>query len=166
LGCYNPFNLQARSLTCKSTKQFGNHHILPGGSREPPLNSAIAALRKLDLVVVTDLFPESACLMMYKLKGSIPRTCDCKTKKFGIGKTIPHERHQIPPHSPESFPVNEQLWRQVDALTVVDRQLYEVALDRFWDDLRAVEAATGKQLLCRQRVASLCNSTAYIDGLW
>jgi len=160
--CYGPWSFQTHALTCKDWT--GNHNEKGNGGRHPPLDQAILALREMAVVVVTDLLPESICLLMYTLKGSLPENCGCGKASFGSG--VAHETHGVPKHSLDELQMDQESWRQMDELSAVDQQLYRVALDRFWWEIRGVEAKTGTQLLCPDRVDMLRKSTAYIKGLW
>ena len=165
-GCYNPFSLQSRALTCTGAQFGASHHLKKRQALQPSVSSAVEALREIDVIVVSELFTESLCMLIYRFKGVLPPTCDCRSPNFGIGHRLPYFPHKVPPHSPKAFDVDESVWRKVDQIAAVDTQLYPVVLDRFWQDIREVENRTGKQLLCADRVATLCSSTTYIEGLW
>ena len=56
--------------------------------------------------------------------------------------------------------------RAADAVTTVDARLYRSAVLRLLCDLRALEAASGRRVLCPARLDSLRRATGYIEGLW
>ena len=60
----------------------------------------------------------------------------------------------------------EATLRDIDAITTVDAQVFRSAVLRLLCDIRAVEAATGRTVLCPARLAELRRKTAHIDGLW
>ena len=54
----------------------------------------------------------------------------------------------------------------MDAITAVDQRVYRGAVLRLLCDLRALEAATGVNVLCLDALKRLQNRTAHIEGLW
>merc|ERR1711862_871901 len=108
--CYNPYNLEARALTCNRTKFGASHHLAPDQPQNPQLSKAASGLREIDVLIVTDLFVESACILFYRLKGSLPKSCDCRAEHFGIGIELPHAMHKLPKHSLATFPVSPEIW--------------------------------------------------------
>jgi hypothetical protein len=80
-GCYHPSNYQSRHLTAH--RDFKRtHHVLEYLAEddnvtnlEPGLQLAIKTLHTLDWVALADFYPESKCLLFYRL--------------FNIGKIQP-----------------------------------------------------------------------------
>eukprot|EP00966_Prymnesium_polylepis_P134775 3115026-Prymnesium_polylepis.1 len=54
--------------------------------------------------------------------------------------------------------VSDATLEMVDTLTTLDAKLYAAALARLLDDVRAVEHASGQQLLCAARLESLAQN--------
>ena len=59
-----------------------------------------------------------------------------------------------------------QVLSQLDEVLSVDLRVYRAAVMRLLCDLRALEAATGRAVLCAPRLAALRNKTSYVTGLW
>lgn len=172
IGCYNPYNMQARRLTCtndafvfpnltacsaterrdprNACTDAANHVFADAGAleaREPPFEAVADALAKHELVGLTELYFESMCIFRYRMFGVLPAGCACAEREEGAGSG----GHNKSPHggaSRRAGSLAPDVARRVDALTRVDAKLYAAAAVRFVHELRAVEAETGKPLLC------------------
>ena len=57
-----------------------------GDALAPPLDAALASLRRLEWVGLTDLMSESLCLLHYQSNGSLPAACVCRGEGEGAGE--------------------------------------------------------------------------------
>lgn len=140
-NCYHPLNMQVRYLTCNdSAYPEGGHRRLRNQTDD--LTEAIANMRSLFFVGISEHYVASVCMLLYQLQ--LPMTnCDCADQS--AFKSV-HLRHGVPTHS--SRVLSEDAKRKVAALTLRDQKLYEAAVEEFYARVAHVEARTGLSLFC------------------
>jgi hypothetical protein len=156
--CYNPNNMQGRHLVCTRSDLWGSHYI---GDEGPTPDATLAEehLRMVEHVGITELYGASVCLMMTKWSGTISEGCGC-----GPGRTQwQHITRGNTPHEIESY--SDDILQKVDALTQVDRIIYEAALARLVDEIREVEEEHNEKLLCDDDKNNLRHVIEYLPGL-
>ena len=153
--------MQARVLTCGDKGQIGGgaHHAYAPRSglgplvtdrtrTEPDAEASLRSLSRLDAVGLTEYTSLSVCLMMSRVLGGasplIPPGCYCDSK--GLAKPDVHIRHRVPVN--HSIEAARDAWPLIDTMVKVDEVVYEAARKRFFRDLREMEAATGRRMLC------------------
>jgi len=174
-NCYNPFNMQARSITCVeddehhavSDSLHGGkpylkcnespvHHVWRGMPTSPDDALAVSQLdRKARFVGILELYEESWCLLNYQLRRILPAHCSCDG--YGVlADLLKHERLSTPAHGEEgSLDVSEfnsSTIAAIDAITAMDHSVYQAALTRFFAELRDLEKATDATLICPNRI--------------
>ena len=70
----------------------------------PPVDAALAALRRFEWVGLTDLFDHSLCLLHYQANGSLPASCSCRTGTLSLG--LPRFNHGVKRTDPASLPAD------------------------------------------------------------
>ena len=194
---YNPLNMMARTLTCRDARwncdyvreceQPCAHHVgRTASDAAPPLAEAIAAVHSTDFVGVLELLPESLCLIEYRKTGKLSEHCTCGDADAGAGAAsssdtggsgaggsrrvahVMNSRRQRAKGAKVSVGgATAPVLRRLDEVTRVDARVYQSAMMRVLCDLRALERATGKRVLCAgARPASVRNKTAYMSELW
>lgn len=164
-GCYNPWNMQTRSLTCDEKNQkaiadgavWSNvqplaetsrlHHVYQDEDVQPDIELAKQHLEeRVDFVGLTEFFEESWCLLQYQLHEKLPeRGCECGHFQE---LNLPHERHFTPEDSLRVHSLDKRTLRKIDRMTRADRDVYDTALSLFLMRLRNVERNTGHRLVC------------------
>eukprot|EP00931_Biecheleriopsis_adriatica_P115510 TRINITY_DN91299_c0_g1_i1.p1 TRINITY_DN91299_c0_g1~~TRINITY_DN91299_c0_g1_i1.p1 ORF type:complete len:392 (+),score=51.33 TRINITY_DN91299_c0_g1_i1:37-1176(+) len=160
-------NTQSHALTCSKSRGSLGHHfkVLDGGdSLHPDLHDALASMRRLEWVGLTDLFEPSLCLLHFQANRSLPASCDCNAPsrngtRLGHWVETRYKRRNAAELSPEVL-------ARIDAHTDVDAQVFAAALRLTLGRLRAVEVATGASLLECIEWHELMRTTKYIPGLW
>jgi len=132
------------------------HHILDEELPPPQAADAVRALEaQTDFVGITELLEESWCVLHFQLRGELPDGCSCLDDFALLTKSLPHEVHSLP-RAGEAGHLNATMLddatlAQIDAITEVDRLLYQAGLTRFFSVLDEVQTATGAQLICPER---------------
>ena len=109
-------NTQAHSLTCSTRRgSLGQHfRILDGGlggagrggggdSLRPPVDDALAVLRRFEWVGLTDLYDHSVCLLHFQANGSLPAACSCDDGSR-LSLDLPKMNHGVRRHQPDELP--------------------------------------------------------------
>jgi len=138
--CYNPMNLMASRFTCGNGLGEQDAHYNLASVEE--LQHKIASL---DFVGLAEHYDASLCLLRIRRTQSFPEECDCGSSSSN--DTELHNRtHGTAPHTISDY--SEEVWKRVDELTILDRQLYEMGASRFFNDVREVEEQYNKRILC------------------
>lgn len=172
-GCYSPWNMQARAMTCCSrpTDQCANTNThTVWDEPEPSASAAVAALEHLDVVGLTEAYAATLCLITHRL-GRLPRPscfCDAQVAAGSAPGSRSSRASSAGPHVPRlrsavKFNAKTTLAEQgsarltvdavshllptIDALTAVDRVLYDAAVARFRRDIEAMERRFGRRML-------------------
>ena len=166
LGCYEPWNYQARALT--SSKR-APHNV--ERDFEPSFGEALAAYLHMDWVGLQDFYEESMCLFYGRLEQTaevrrLLSTCGC-----GLDNTHPalvHIRHyNISFNDTNSSAVTftPALAAAMDRITVVDKVIFSVALRGFFSELKRLEARLGRRIMCPAALRRAETQLAYIANV-
>lgn len=152
--CYNPINHQTRQLSCVGAHAFGleSHHVFADAAPRT-IEEATKNMRKLNALVITELYAESLCLVEYKLLGQLPASCTCDLMST---RHVSHVSHHVPPHSIADIPA--KTLKEIDAITKKDQAVYFQGLKYFLLDIEAVEVATNRTILCPSKKTSVFES--------
>ena len=154
-NCYNPNNMQARYITCDRAQPYAGHYI-GNETATPDLRQALKTLQLVKFVGITELYSASVCFFIAKMTGTIEEYCRCDHSRRSFHHTDMH----APVHSVETF--SSDVLQKVDALTEIDRQIYETALLRFLDEIREFEQAKNSTLLCADDMERLRKIITYL----
>ena len=125
-------NTQAHALTCSKARKgsLGHHfrNFAAGDALAPPLDEAIAALRRFEWVGLTDLFEPSLCLLHYQANGTLPPTCDCRAPEREVAgaRLGAWTETRSTRRDPDSL--DADVLARIDARTAVDGALFAAAL--------------------------------------
>ena len=151
-GCYNPRNFQSRALTCQRPDIFGSHNEAAGQAGLPAeAEAAIAALGRVDVLGLTELFRESICVLHFNVHGVVPPDCECIPGEEADPRRF-NESHiwdAIGEAEAEPAGLPAETSAAIDALTREDSTLYAAALPRLMRDVWHAERVTGVRMLCR-----------------
>ena len=144
-GCYSPWNMQSRAMTCcaRSPKCANHNSHLVTAEPEPEASLAIARMQQLEAVGLTEHFRLSICLIVHRMGKPLPASCLC-----GSNASVLEERKNVRAsrEDGEHGTLTLAVEKQIDAFTVVDRQFYAAARSRFVRDVRQMERDLGKPL--------------------
>ena len=173
--CYNPWNMQSRYLVRRrppfmsGDKKYSFLNYLPAHfaysaeDKEPPAKKAVEELLGVTWFGITELFHESMCLLEYQVTDTLPVSCSCGSKTDTAAQEAEaHETHHVPAHSVTALSVSSR--KKIDFLTMADSSLYSHALAIFIHRIELVEAASGTNILCQERKASLSREVGYIPA--
>jgi len=148
-GCYNPVNMQSRTLECSSNL----HHHLSGEDWPLPIDVLRQRMEGYAFVGIVERYQESACLFVLLVSGSLPPYCDCED--HAMWKTFPgiHETHEVPSHHVDDL--SKLDLKRIDDLTERDAKLWQGAVKRFISDIDKAEHKTGTRILCDRQISSL-----------
>ena len=169
---YNPLNMQARSLTCRATHwnadfvsscdEACSHHTGPNASdARPSLEAALGVVRAVHFVGVTELLPEALCVLEYRVTGAASTDC-ARPRPVVRNPAVDRFAHANLGVSGLAPPVLAEL----DAVSVIDQQVYKAALVRLLCEIRALEAATQRQILTAERSAAAIDPGAVPVHTW
>lgn len=160
-SCYNPIDHAARQLSCVATERMRgslgvnhmSHHVL-ASSGPRTVKKATTNMRKLNFVVITELYRESLCLVEFKLRGELPVNCTCE---FISNAKVSHVRHGVPQqHSVADIPA--KTLEEIDAMTKKDQAVYIQGVKNFLLEIEAVEVAANRTILCSSKKTSFLQS--------
>lgn len=134
-GCYYPYNMQTRMLTCH--ERLGHFHI---PTVDYDVDEALENLFSMRAFGITEYYKESLCLIFHKLKGDIFEWCFCNSKEHHRNQKVTHGVPEITPQN-----IDRTL---VKKMVEIDTQLYRTAVGKFLEELRAVESKYGRKILC------------------
>jgi len=99
-------------------------------------------------VGLLDAYDESICLLQARVRGELPRYCNCEVNALWSRRPQLHiDSHGVQHTSPREF--NEDSLQLVDSITAGDIRLYNAAVKRFLTEVRLVEAHYGRKFLCK-----------------
>ena len=165
LGCYDPWNYQARAMT---SSRRNPHDIGANESYEPSVDSAIASYSEMDWVGIADFYDESLCLLVSRLSTNAAQAlfsthCRCaKRPRSILGST------EIVTHGTvrsTHVRVDPTIAVKMDRITVVDKSLFLVALRCFFREIRGLEARVGHRVLCPRVLKEAEPKLAYITNV-
>jgi len=142
-GCFNPYNMQTRALTC-----VGNsHHLM--SDQVLHMDAAMRSFDELSFVGLVEHYQATLCLLharSHDRRARLPAFCDCGNRTAWSSFRGRRESHGVPPHSPDDLSREDR--GMIDSLTQLDQQVYERAKRRFMQEVRAVERAKRVRLVC------------------
>eukprot|EP00933_Yihiella_yeosuensis_P050068 TRINITY_DN47835_c0_g1_i1.p1 TRINITY_DN47835_c0_g1~~TRINITY_DN47835_c0_g1_i1.p1 ORF type:complete len:370 (+),score=58.39 TRINITY_DN47835_c0_g1_i1:93-1202(+) len=140
LHCYHPLDLQTRSLSCTGA----NNNVYENAT----FDVALANLKKPDVVVgLTEYYQESACLIQLHGTGELHPHCNCEDKDAWSSFRSLRLDHSVPAHNKSDLSAEDVM--AIENLTVLDRQLYEAAKQRFHAQIKEAESQTNIRILCK-----------------
>uniref|UniRef100_A0A7S2GV55 Sulfotransferase domain-containing protein n=1 Tax=Octactis speculum TaxID=3111310 RepID=A0A7S2GV55_9STRA len=159
--CYNPTNMQARTMVCGASTQktYGKMQHSGGHVQSYPTREWNATLDRFDVVGITELFLESLCVILFKFSGVMERQCFCDT--LTKDKSISRQAGKRPlQHNDRGGHKRARMLdlgeltlttlAQIDNLTHTDELLYIEGLRRLLLQITQVEEELGRPILCPQ----------------
>lgn len=146
LCCYPPRNLMVRYLSeeCERDSDLpfdGEYVTMPSD-----LMQAKQRLRNETFFFgLTEYYAESLCLLQFKVDGSVPDKCDCRSPDLTESMDVAHVDHGSSHTSLSSLSQVEQ--RAIQDLTGADLALYQYAVQLFRQEIQLAEAAAGFPIL-------------------
>jgi len=169
-GCYQPQNMQARHIV-GSAPSNRCHNVL---EHDPSLDQAMLYVQtQLKFVGSVDFYHESNCLMYSLISGARAKrrfrelSCACSADgRTALNEPVGliHRTHHSQGHR-DNYDFEPSLLAKVDALTVIDRQVYAFGLQKFMCQMRALEAYLGYRVLCDNTLASKQASLMYVANV-
>lgn len=162
-GCYNPWNMQVRQMSCSMLTirgtnggggMAGPHHINPDPSRIS-LKDANASTSLLSVAMITEMYAESFCVLLFNIGNpGFPKWCSIEVQSSGTDECIKipyehHSSHGVPRHSHND--VLAETTAKVDAVTRDDVLLYISAAFKCMRAIAQIESKTGKKVLCESK---------------
>lgn len=151
-GCYSPWNMQSRAMTCCAKARCANHNShLVTSEAEPNATEAIAAMRRLDGIAIAEHLALSLCLILHRLGRSLPASCFCtatseRQAPLRVKRLNAKPTKTGTPDRPSAATLGQR--HNVEKLTTTDMQLYDAAVGRFNEDVDAMERELGRKLRC------------------
>lgn len=137
-------------MSCVQAPNPRANHYLPQ-SQPLDLNHALANLDHATLVGMADFYHETKYLLELRRSQRLPEDCTCS--KAIHNNTDVHDTHGVPKHEAV---FSKEIQDKIDALTMLDRQLFVAALKRFVADIDVAEGVAGQTFFCyRAKAASL-----------
>ena len=87
-------------------------------------------------------------MLRFRQSRELPSGCTCDNNGNGKAQHV-HETHGVPENY-SGGDISQHVRQMVDALTLLDRVLFGIALDRFAGDIEEVEGMAGKTILCER----------------
>lgn len=154
-NCYHPTNMQSRYLACNTH----NAHKVQVDMLVPNKTVVRNNLKLLSFIGLTDFFPESVCLLHYKLNGTMPDNCFCESQSM---LKVPHVVHHKTGDNVAVKDLNSTFLKIVDELTSMDQWLFVAALRIFFQQIRSIEHVLKARVICPQRLAVLQPRLEYV----
>lgn len=129
MGCYNPWNYQARAMISRDQ----GPHVVPAcdGDFEPSYDQAIAETLRMDWVGLQDFYHESICLLVFRVGGKdhpYLQSCACDADNenpvaaSSKGAKDLHIDHNTAHHRRKSYlDLDAVTTAKVDRLSAVDK---------------------------------------------
>ena len=165
-GCYNPWNLQTRYLTCHSTRyvrdkkvdHLDGHHVVTDGrhhagfGRTGDVAAAISRIASFSFVGVAEHYHASICIFAFWVRGALPSGCDCgRPEDFAAAANATTLMvHGVPRLSVDTLPADVRA--KITRFVAQDYEVYAAGFRRFAEAAGVVEAATGTQVLCARDI--------------
>lgn len=139
-GCYYPYNLQTRVLTCEKHK--GHYYI---DNFYYSSEKAFDVLKNLNGVFgIVEYYPESLCLIKHSLGLEFPIWCECKYRNL---YKMTHYTHDLPKHSVKT--VDSQIMDKAMKFIRHDVELYYKSLELFFNRINELEKLKNINILCK-----------------
>tara|TARA_B110001452_G_scaffold212960_1_gene183641 strand:- start:1737 stop:3062 length:1326 start_codon:yes stop_codon:yes gene_type:complete len=154
-GCYDPFNLQTRALTCSSDRMFASHRG-PVGTAQAALSNALATGVVLGVV---ELYRASLCAILFRVSQTLLDGCRCgaggsaPAAPLGLTKEthgMKETAHTLPVHA-----LAPGLLAAMDNVTALDREVFSAVALRAIDDMRDVERSASARIVCADELRVL-----------
>ena len=166
-GCYNPWNLQTRYLTCHATRyvrdkkydRLDGHHVVEDGrhhagfGRTGDVAAATRRIASFSFVGVSEHYHASLCVFAFWVRGALPHGCDCAhSDAFAAAATGSHPSmvHGVPRLSVDTLPAAVRA--RIAPFVAQDYEVYAAGFRRFAEATGVVEAATGTRVLCARDI--------------
>ena len=165
LGCYQPWNYQARAMTSWSSSP---HYISAIETYEPSVDKALTSYLETDWVGITDFYDESLCLLLSRFRTQaaavlFSKSCQCANHPRPVlGPTKIATHGSVSSTDVDIHPV---LAVKMDRVTVVDKVLFSVALRGFLSEIRSLEMRVGHRVLCAHVLQKAEPKLAYITNV-
>lgn len=160
-NCYNPNNMQARHLTCTGVDRGAGHFYMDDAKSDPDASEALTNLQTVKNLVIAELYEVSLCAILTKLEGEVLEKCKCEhsLRNNWTSKAT----HNVPSHDLKNY--SDETLAKVDALTKIDRQIYEAAVLHFVREVRDLEKVHNEKILCDDQKARFRSELQYFSGL-
>mmetsp|Transcript_5324 Transcript_5324/g.6268 ORF Transcript_5324/g.6268 Transcript_5324/m.6268 type:complete len:382 (+) Transcript_5324:208-1353(+) len=158
-GCYNPWNMQARYLTCnegdpKQKYVHTGHGVKTYAMKIPNITLAFQNLHNYWFLGIVDYYEPSMCILVYTATESMPEKCDCRRKQKNLN-TDPRFpsifghfwHHDVPIHDVKKDVPASTIYK-MDMLIQKDLKLYELAVTLFLQKAKDLEERLGMKLIC------------------
>jgi len=164
MGCYDPWNFQARFMTSWRARPNLDLHE----DNRPRIDAVLTSYMEMDWVGLTDFYDESLCLLLSRLQSStaaaiFKKSCNCQVKNSSALMNVRIERHGSV--SSSAVNVYPALATKIDRLTAVDNLLFSVALHGFFSDIKRLEARVGFRVMCPGTLRKAEPKLAYIANV-
>jgi len=147
-NCYNPMNMQSRSLVCSAddVKKYPSSHFAVT-REDPPVAQGLKEVEDVFWAGINEHYVPSLCLLQYKLGKPLADGCDCGKRDEFVRHKLHHIDHGLPKHS-VSRDVTMADLALIDELTKADHVIYKAALARFQRDIWEMQNTTGIEIMC------------------
>mmetsp|Transcript_2038 Transcript_2038/g.4274 ORF Transcript_2038/g.4274 Transcript_2038/m.4274 type:complete len:530 (+) Transcript_2038:116-1705(+) len=145
--CSSPVDMQSYRMTCPARSMSAGRQ--KRRFLEVNITKAIVNLKEMFFVGLLDAYDESICLLQARVRGELPRYCNCEVPELWDRR--PHLTHRT--HGTQgSREIREDAWELVDSITAGDIKLYNAAVERFKLEVGIVEELYGRKFLCKEIV--------------
>jgi hypothetical protein len=164
MGCYDPWNFQARFMTSWRARP----HLALHEDYDPSIDAVLTLYLEMDWVGLTDFYDESLCLLLSRLQSStaaaiFKKSCNCQVKNSSALMNVTIERHGSV--SSSAIDIYPELAAKIDRLTAVDNLLFSVALHGFFSDIKRLETRVGFRVMCPGTLRKAEPKLAYIANV-
>ena len=170
-NCYNPFNMQARAMTCiegTNHRIRKTNHPLIIDPRHPQIDMAIANAEKFTFIGIVEYYKLSLCALMFQMVGWMVDGCFCQpsapvnvsvsrsmtsasspkragSPRFGAAPQIKlfNITHKTPYHSINDL--SAETLAKIKRITTIDQQLYDRYVARLIAQVGEIEAGLGEK---------------------
>lgn len=143
-NCTNPIDPQSRQLTC-----VAREHYVPRIN----VTNAIAAMQSITYVGLVEAYQESLCLFVVGLRRYLPHFCNCEDGAWNAFQATEEDHGHS--HFETIEDQSEEVRREVELFTSVDKLLYRAAVKRFIVSMDQLEASFGVRVLCEKQRQTL-----------
>ena len=162
LGCYHPWNFQARTMQA----DVKNPHNIIQGDFEPSFDRAMTNMLAMSWVGLVDFYHESKCLLVHRLNTSHSYMegcgCDAGGGSLEVKTTDNHYTHGA---QPSRIPLPPALEQKIDRISVVDKVLFSVALRGLFAEVKELEASLGRRVLCNETLHRARDDLRYVTDV-
>jgi len=141
--CYCPNDLQTRVLSCQDS-EYVRRYGIGNWFTEGNITRALQTVQSATFVGLTDFYPESLCLLFFKLTGKVSDVCDIKHR---FSNTLIHITHGVRNHSYAALALQSSDVDLVDSFIEDDTRVFAAARQRLKTEIREMERRFGIQIL-------------------